>query len=671
MRNFIRSLALVAVTLVLAASPRTLAGTASIAWDPVAVSDLAGYRVYYGTSPTAYTQSIDVGNVTQTTIPGLVDCTTYYFAVKAYDTAANESTTYSNQLQGWSRPIVTSATPSVAEQGRTLSLTIAGSGFPSGATVQFANAGISVRSTAVNSCGQLVVSVTVGATATPGATSVDVMDPDRVFGTGTAVFTVQAAVAPTIASTSPADGATGASVAVAPSVTFSEAMSAASITSANVRLLDDTGAAVSQLAGSPSLSADGLTATIRPAAPLTQGKAYRIQIVGGAAGVLDLAGHGMSATTTQATGFRTVADTTPPTISTVAITGVGSTIATVTWTTDESADSQVFYRKAGVVDYQATAIDTSLVTTHTLGLAGLEASATYEYYVRSADSAGNAATSPKTTTFTTAASAFTYLRFESESGALVAPVRRVTGASDSFGGGYIDTPAGTASGSVSSPAGTATFGMNVPTAGTWYLWVRLYGPSASADSWYESVNGAARQPIAPTVPGQWQWVPGRSYALTAGLSTLEIGGFNAEARADRVVLTNDPTFTPTEQPVGDVTPPSGDTGFTAAGATAQVTLAWTNSPSADFSQSIVRFRTDGRFPVSPVDGFAVATRAGSPGTTDTLVLTGLTNGTTYSYSIFAVDNSGNIGPAATASATTVDTTSPPSVQNLRRSDTRP
>jgi len=670
MRKIIRLLAFVAVALLAAAGRPAVAGTASLAWDPVADADLAGYRVYYGTSPGAYTPSVDVGNVTQTTISGLTDCTTYYFGVKAYDTAANESTAYSNQVLGWSRPVVTSSTPSAAEQGRTLTLTIAGSNFQSGATALFSNAGITVNSTTVNACGQLTVSVAVGSAATPGASNLDVTNLDGVFGTGTAIFTVQAAVAPTVASTTPLDGATGVSVAVKPTVTFSEAMLASSITAANVKLLDDTSTAVAQGAGSPSLSANGLTATITPAANLTQGKTYRIQVVGGAAGVLDLANHGMASTSTQGTGFSTAADTTAPIISAVASTNVASTTATITWTTNEAADSQVFYRKQGDVAYQQTLVDATLVTSHSTGLAGLDASRTYEYYVRSADSAGNAATSTPVKTFVTTANTFSYLRFETESGTLVAPVRSISGAAGAFGGGYIDTPAGTATGSATAPSGTATFGVNVPSSGTWYLWVRMYGPDVNTDSWFESVNGAARQQIVTTVQGQWKWVAGRSYTLAVGLSRVELGGREAQARADRILLTNDPTFIPTEQPVGDQTPPAGDTGFTATGATAQVTLNWTNSSSSDFSQTIIRYRTDGTYPVSPVDGFAVVTKTGAPGSADSFVHTGLTNGTTYSYSAFAQDASGNVAPAAKVSATVQDTAAPATVLNLRRGDKR-
>ena len=196
----------------------------------------------------------------------------------------------------------------------------------------------------------------------------------------------------------------------------------------------------------------------------------------------------------------------------------------------------------------------------------------------------------------------------------------------------------------------------------------MYAPSATSDTWYESINGATRQQLVALTTGEWQWIEGRSYTLAAGLQSLELGGRDAQARADRVLITDDATFVPTEQAVGDLTPPAADTGFTATGATAQATLAWTNSSSSDYSQTIIRYRTDGKYPVSPVDGFAVTTKTGAPGAADSFIHTGLTNGTTYSYSAFAVDTNGNVAAAAKAQATVVDTTSPANVQNLRRAD---
>ena len=206
--------------------------------------------------------------------------------------------------------------------------------------------------------------------------------------------------------------------------------------------------------------------------------------------------------------------------------------------------------------------------------------------------------------------------------------------------------------------------MNIPTAGTWYLWVRMYGPTTASDAMYESINGATRALITAPATAQWQWVAGRSYTLAVCDAKKRCCANGADGGS----TFDEATFVPTEQAVGDQTPPAGDTGLTAVGATSQVTLSWTNSSSVDFTQSIVRYRTDGKFPVSPVDGFPVVTKTGSSGAADGFVHTGLTNGTTYSYSVFAQDGSGNFGPAAKASATATDVTAPAAVQNLRRSD---
>jgi hypothetical protein len=71
----------------------------NLAWDPNTESDLAGYRVYYGIASGTYGTPADVGNVTAYTLNGLTPGVTYYIAVTAYDTAANESG-YSNEVSG-------------------------------------------------------------------------------------------------------------------------------------------------------------------------------------------------------------------------------------------------------------------------------------------------------------------------------------------------------------------------------------------------------------------------------------------------------------------------------------------------------------------------------------------------------------------------------------------
>jgi hypothetical protein len=92
----------------------------------------------------------------------------------------------------------------------------------------------------------------------------------------------------------------------------------------------------------------------------------------------------------------------PPVISAVAATNLTSNSATITWTTNKAADSQVKY---GIGSYTAsTALNTSQVTQHSASVASLSPSTVYHYQVLSCDSAGNRSTSADFT-FTTAATA--------------------------------------------------------------------------------------------------------------------------------------------------------------------------------------------------------------------------------------------------------------------------
>ena len=69
------------------------AGTATLDWvaptenaDGTAITDLAGYTVYYGTNPSDLTQSLNVsGGATTTTALTDLPAGTYYFAVAAYN----------------------------------------------------------------------------------------------------------------------------------------------------------------------------------------------------------------------------------------------------------------------------------------------------------------------------------------------------------------------------------------------------------------------------------------------------------------------------------------------------------------------------------------------------------------------------------------------------------
>ncbi|MDO8426418.1 MAG: CFI-box-CTERM domain-containing protein [Deltaproteobacteria bacterium] len=79
------------------------AGDATLSWSPpttntdgTPLSDLGGYKFYYGTAQKSYTQTVDVGNVSTYKVMSLAEGSTFYFAVAAYSTSGKESA-YSNE----------------------------------------------------------------------------------------------------------------------------------------------------------------------------------------------------------------------------------------------------------------------------------------------------------------------------------------------------------------------------------------------------------------------------------------------------------------------------------------------------------------------------------------------------------------------------------------------
>ncbi len=77
--------------------PAAYAATVELEWDSNTEPELAGYKIYWGTSSGNYSSSKDVGKTTIYTISGLDEDKTYYFAATAYDGSKNESS-YSNQV---------------------------------------------------------------------------------------------------------------------------------------------------------------------------------------------------------------------------------------------------------------------------------------------------------------------------------------------------------------------------------------------------------------------------------------------------------------------------------------------------------------------------------------------------------------------------------------------
>jgi hypothetical protein len=78
----------------------------TIGWDPPSDGSATGYILYYGTASQSYSGQVDVGNTTSYTLSGLSDGTTYYVAIRAYDTVRDMSS-LSAEVSATTLPAVT------------------------------------------------------------------------------------------------------------------------------------------------------------------------------------------------------------------------------------------------------------------------------------------------------------------------------------------------------------------------------------------------------------------------------------------------------------------------------------------------------------------------------------------------------------------------------------
>jgi hypothetical protein len=101
----------------------------------------------------------------------------------------------------------------------------------------------------------------------------------------------------------------------------------------------------------------------------------------------------------------------------------------------------------------------------------------------------------------------------------------------------------------------------------------------------------------------------------------------------------------------DTTPPADVVSFTAKARNRMVALSWTDPGDPDFAGVVVRYRTDGIYPVTETDGGPVGDFPGLPEEPVKTNHTGLENQVTYYYSAFTYDIHGNYSRTAHAFAT--------------------
>jgi hypothetical protein len=225
------------------------------------------------------------------------------------------------------------------------------------------------------------------------------------FTTGAA----QDSTPPTVSTTAPINNATGVSVSSTVAATFSEAMKASTVTTANFQLKQGA----TNIPGTVTLNGAGTTATFQPSSTLAGGTTYTATI---ATGVQDVAGNALAANYSWSFTTSAAADTTPPSVTSVAPANAASDIAVNTSLTanfDEAVDpltvtGATFTLKNGATSV-AGSVSASGATATFKASAPLANGTTYTATLTTGvkDLAGNSLSSNYSWSFTTGAAADT------------------------------------------------------------------------------------------------------------------------------------------------------------------------------------------------------------------------------------------------------------------------
>lgn len=129
---------------------------------------------------------------------------------------------------------------------------------------------------------------------------------------------------------------------------------------------------------------------------LLSGTMYHVMVAS-----TDAAGN--TATSSDVTFTTGTPDTTDPVISGAAVSAIGSTTATLSWTTNENATGEVYYGTTTPLNLGTalTVENATLSTAHSFVLNALSASTTYYYVLESKDASNNSTSTPEASFTTT------------------------------------------------------------------------------------------------------------------------------------------------------------------------------------------------------------------------------------------------------------------------------
>jgi chitodextrinase len=172
---------------------------------------------------------------------------------------------------------------------------------------------------------------------------------------------------------------------------------------------------------------------------------------------------------------------------------------------------------------------------------------------------------------------------------------------------------------------------------------------ASIEITFKSEAGNSTQPIVVDKAIQTRTVLGLTNGIEYTFTVVAVDTSGNKSAGKTVKAT------PDEGAINDETPPAEVTVLTPAAGNGQVTLTWTDPADEDLAYIEITFGpTAGNSTQSTTVPTAVQTRT----------VTGLANGTEYTFTVRAVDTTGNRSEGATTTATPQDITAPADVTGL-------
>lgn len=374
-----------------------LGGEATLVWNSNTEADLAGYKIYYGISPRSgncpsggYPNSVDIGRVTTYTLTNLIDGQTYYFSLTAYDNSLNESCFSSEAAKtiaaDTTAPVISSISSSaITSSGATISWT----------TNELSDTQIQYGTT------------TAYGSTTSRNTSMVITHSQSLTGLSPSTLFHFRVLSRDAAGNS---AISGDNIFTTPSAPDSTAPAISGATSSNITLSGavitwvTNEAATSQVEyGSTTaygtlsaLNTTPVTNHSRTLSGLTSLTLYHYRVIS-----KDAAGN-TSVSGDQTFTTASTTDITPPVIFSIDANNIIHTGATITWSTDEAATTQVEYGQTASYG-SLSPLSSTLVTGHQQPLTDLAPSTLYHYRVRSADNKGNLSVSLDKTFVTSAA----------------------------------------------------------------------------------------------------------------------------------------------------------------------------------------------------------------------------------------------------------------------------